>query len=55
MKELNSFSQFQESFSLKSTKKYDGLPKYENRVCVFGHAHEPFAKVINTDNFIVIS
>ena len=55
MKELNSFAQFQQQISLKFLKKNDGLPLFENRVCMFGHAFEPFAKVINTDNLVVIS
>jgi hypothetical protein len=55
MKELNSFAQFQKQIALKHVKKNEGLPLFENRVCMFGHAFEPFAKVINTDNLVVIS
>jgi len=55
MKELNSFSQFQPQINLKFVKKNEGLPHYESRVLIFGHSFEPFAKVINTDNFVVQS
>lgn len=55
MKELNSFTQFHSQISLKFVKKNEGLPLFPNRVCIFGHAFEPFAKVLNTDNFVVSS
>lgn len=55
MKELNAFTQFQTQLSLKFVKKNEGLPLFANRVCIFGHAFEPFAKVLNTDNFVVSS
>jgi hypothetical protein len=55
MKELNAFSQFHSQINLKFAKKNEGLPLFDNRVCIFGHAFEPFAKVVNTDNFVVIS
>lgn len=55
MKELNAFTQFQEQINLRFVKKNEGLPLFENRVCIFGHAYEPFAKVVNTDNFVVNS
>lgn len=54
MKELNALSQFQPSIRLTNQKRGD-IPKFTNKVSVFGHAHEPFAYHINLDNMMVNS
>ena len=55
MKELNSFSQMNPQLTLSHQKRKENLPVYPNRILIFGHAFEPFAKVINTDNMVVVS
>ena len=54
MKELNSFSQFQLSIHLNHQKRAD-IPKFTNKVSIFGHAHEPFTYHVNLDNMMVNS
>ena len=55
MKEMNSFSQFTSQVNLTHQKRKENLPLYQQRVLMFGHAFEPFAKVINTENMVVVS
>ena len=55
MKELNSFSQFQESIRVTYQKKNSDNASIKNKISLFGHAAEPFCYHLNLDNLIVVT